>query len=525
MLDNSLFMIAGCVALAVLLLLIVFLVWRIKALRSDLVCQAQVSDQLARDYENSQQLIARSELDRVKQQSDHEYISQSLGAKSESLNILEAEFRRTKDELDQLSQTVAAQAAQLEEVPRLRATVATKDTELARLQTHNADLQSQLAELHARYEEQAASESSRLKTLNEAQDQARQQFENLANKIFEEKAGKLNEQSKQSLETSVGPLREQLTDFKRKVEEVYEKETRDRVALRTEILQLKSLNQQISDDASNLTKALKGDVKAQGNWGEVILERVLDESGLRKGHEYETQASFVDEHGKRKQPDVILHLPEGKDIVIDAKVSLIAYERYVSADTDEARASALKEHVQSVSAHISGLSKKSYENLPGIRSLDFVFIFMPIEAAFMLTVEHEPELFRKAYDNNIVLVSPTTLLTSLRTVENIWRFDRQNKNAEQIAIRAGGLHDQFVMVVESIEDLGKLIDRSHAAHEQLTKRIKTGKGNLIKRTLDLQKLGAKTKKQLPQTYLDEQEIQDSPAELPLQTDSIKVEHD
>lgn len=365
----------------------------------------------------------------------------------------------------------------------------------------------QITELEVRLSSERKMSEEKSQLFNQARDQLKQDFQHLANQIFEDKTNNFATNSKESISQILNPLREQLGDFKRKVEDVYDKETRDRQALYQQIDHLKQLNQQMSQDAINLTQALKGDNKAQGNWGEVILERVLEESGLRKGYEYETQVSMT-QGNKRYQPDVIVRLPEEKDMVIDAKVSLVGYERYCSSSKHEQREQFLIEHVQSVRGHVRGLSQKAYEKLEGVRTLDFVLLFIPVEGAFMLALEHDNGLFRYAFQRNIILVSPTTLLVTLRTVQNIWRFEHQNQNAQAIANRGAELYDKFVSFVESMDDLGKHLDRAQNAYDDSFKRLSTGKGNLMNQAMTLTKLGVNGKKQLP-THMTQSALLDS----------------
>ena len=354
----------------------------------------------------------------------------------------------------------------------------------------------QITELEVRLSSEREMSEQKSQLFSQAREQLKQDFHHLANQIFEDKSANFKRDSRESMASILNPLREQLGDFKRKVEDVYDKETRDRQALYQQIDHLKQLNQQMSQDTINLTQALKGDSKVQGNWGEVILERVLEESGLRKGHEYETQVSLTQE-GKRYQPDVIVRLPDEKDMIIDAKVSLTGYERYCSGNDAKGREQFLIEHVQSVRNHIRGLSQKSYEKLENIRTLDFVLLFIPVEGAFMLALEHDQSLFRYAFQRNIILVSPTTLLVTLRTVQNIWRFEHQNQNAQAIANRGAELYDKFVNFVESMDDLGKHLDRAQSAYDESYKRLSSGKGNLVNQAVALTKLGVNGKKQLP----------------------------
>lgn len=367
-------------------------------------------------------------------------------------------------------------------------------------------LKADIAKLETQLAEERKQSVEKLKLLDQAKAQLTSEFQNLANKILEEKSLKFTEQNQQNIGQVLKPLREQLGDFRRKVEDVYEKESKDRISLFHEIKHLKDLNQKISDDAVNLTNALKGQTKTQGTWGEVILERVLEESGLHNGREYETQGSFTSAEGKRLRPDVIVHLPEGKDIIIDSKVSLTAYERYCSSDNDNQRQIALKEHIASLKAHIKGLSVKNYEDLPDIKSLDFVLLFVPIESAFITAVENDRNIFREAFDKNIIVVSPTTLLATLKTVHNIWRHEYQNLNALEIAEKAGSLYDQFVLFVQSMDDIGDKLGKATDAYQTARKRLVDGKGNLVGRTEKLKKLGAKAKKSLDDKLVLESDL-------------------
>lgn len=372
--------------------------------------------------------------------------------------------------------------------------------------------ETRFAEIDTRLQAEREQVVAREKQAKEQEQILKLQFEQLATKIFDDKSQKFSEQNKTGLDGLLSPLREQLKDFREKVESTYGNEARERFALKEQLTRLEGLNRQISDDANNLTKALKGDKKLQGNWGEVILSRVLEESGLREGHEYVTQFSVRDEEGQRRLPDVIVRLPENRDIVIDAKVSLNDYERYCASDDVAERERYLKLHTGALRNHIRTLSEKRYEDLPGLRTLDFVFLFMPIESAFMLAVEHEPALFREAFDKKIIIVSPTTLLATLRTVESIWRYERQNQNAEKIAKEAGLLHDKFANLLEHLKKLGDALDMSQDRYRKTVSSL-SGHGGLVGKVENLKKLGAKAKKSLPLERLDisgehDEELQD-----------------
>ena len=367
-------------------------------------------------------------------------------------------------------------------------------SDIAQLNTEKLVLEEKLSSQQSNFE-------SQLKLVQEAKVSLGQEFENLANRIFDDKQTKFSEQSKQALETSLSPLRRDLGDFRKQVSSAYDKENADRNRLAGQISELQKQTMKVSSDAASLANALKGDNKQQGNWGEFVLEKLLGDSGLSKGREYETQVALKDEEGKRRNPDVIIHLPEGRDIIIDAKVSLIDYERYFHAEEGESRNQSLNQHLNSLRTHIKGLSVKNYEKLENVNSLDFVLIFIPVESAFMLALDNDPDIMREAYDRGIILVSPSTLMVTLRTIKNLWRYADQNINAQQIAEKAGGLYDLFVLHVEALEDIGKHLDKSKDAYDTAFKRLSTGRGNLVKRSEELKTLGAKTKKALADKLL------------------------
>ncbi|WP_308367200.1 MULTISPECIES: DNA recombination protein RmuC [unclassified Microbulbifer] len=409
-----------------------------------------------------------------------------------------------------LEQSLGSQAVLQARLDNSREREAQLSAEVQALRTELEDKLQRLTRSQVLVEKSEAALAEQRQLLEQTRKAMAEQFENLANRIFEEKQQQFVRRSEDSLRKSLDPLERQLGDFRKRVEHVYDRENAERNSLLGQIKALREQTQRISEEALNLTSALKGDRKVQGNWGEVVLERLLEESGLQKGREYDTQVSFIGD-GRRRQPDVIVHLPENKDLIIDAKVSLLDYERYCSAETDEERAQALKQHVQSLRAHIAGLNKKAYEQLEGVRTLDFVFIFVPIEAAYMLAMQADPGLFRDAYDKHIVLVSPTSLMATLRTVENIWRYEKQNKNAEKIAEEAGRLHDQFAMVLESLDELGSRIRQAEDAYQQTYKRLATGRGNAVKRIDSLRKLGARTRKRIDANLREQAETSDSRA--------------
>ncbi len=344
----------------------------------------------------------------------------------------------------------------------------------------------------------------KLDLLMQAREQMRLQFSTLANDVLEEKSRRFTESSRQGLGDILRPLQEKIGQFEKKVEETYNRESKERFSLEKEIKNLQVLNARIGEEALNLTRALKGENKTQGAWGEFILSSILEASGLAEGREYVTQQSLqidnADGHeaarNRRSQPDVLVHLPEGRQVIIDAKVSLTAYERYCAAESPEQQSEYLRQHVLSVRNHVKQLGEKRYQNLPQINSLDFVLLFMPIEPAFSLALQKEPELFNTAFAQNIVLVGPSTLLATLRTIHNIWRYEHQSRNAQDIANRAGALYDKFVNFVGDMEDLGRKLDTSQRSYESAMNKLQHGKGNLISRTERLKQLGARASKQL-----------------------------
>jgi DNA recombination protein RmuC len=328
------------------------------------------------------------------------------------------------------------------------------------------------------------------------------EFKNLANEILEEKSKKFTEQNKLNLNDILKPLGEKIKDFEKKVEEVYDKESQQRYSLKEEVKRLAELNQQVSKEASNLTKALKGDSKSQGIWGEIILESILEKSGLVKDREYFIQESFKGENEKRQQPDVILNYPGNRSIVIDSKVSLTAYERYVSAEDDKMRESAMKEHLLSVRKHIQELSLKNYQDLYQLNSLDFVMMFLPVEPAYLLAIQADSDMWQYAYDKRILLISPTNLIAALKLVVSLWRQEYQNKNAIEIARRSGELYDKFVGFMEDLTDVGNKLQQTQKSYDASMNKLSLGRGSLVKRAQDLKELGIKTRKDIPQNILD-----------------------
>lgn len=366
------------------------------------------------------------------------------------------------------------------------------------LSQDNATLEANYSNLKQKLEDQKGE-------LEEMQVHLRAQFENLANKILEEKTEKFTKQNKESLNLLLSPLGEKIEEFKNKVEEKYKDEVEARGSLKQELKQLLELNQKMSEDAKNLTKALKGDTKTQGNWGEVILERILEKSGLAKGREYDIQQSTTTEDGRRLQPDVVVNLPDNKFLIVDSKVSLTAYEKLSSSDDQAEADKALKQHVLSIRSHVKGLSEKNYQQLYGDRSPNFVLLFIPIESAFGIAIQNDPNLYYEAFERDIVIVSPSTLLATLATIASVWKQEYQSKNAMEIAKRGGALYDKFVGFVESMETIGQRIRQTQDSYDEAIGRLSTGSGNLVRQAEQLKKLGVKASKTLSENITDNTE--------------------
>ncbi|RLC51707.1 MAG: DNA recombination protein RmuC [Candidatus Cloacimonadota bacterium] len=369
------------------------------------------------------------------------------------------------------------------------------------------DANSQISQLKTENKNLLEKLENQKKEIEEMQKKFSDAFENLANKIFEEKSEKFTEKNKMNIDEILKPLKEKINEFENKIENTHKENLMSHTSLIEQIKNLEKLNKQISDDASNLTKALKSDVKVQGNWGEVILERILEESGLQKGIEYIPQGEGMklsDEEGRRFQPDIIIKLPENKHIIVDSKVSLIHYEQYVSADDEKKREEFLKKLNTSIKTHIDGLYKKHYHDLKGLNSPDFVLLFMPIEGSFAVALQHDNSLYKYALEKHIVIVSPSTLLATLRTIAFIWRQENQTKNALEIARQSGNLYDAFVRLLEDLEKVGNNLEKASKSHQDVIKKLSTGRGNLISRVENIKKLGAKANKKIPEKFIEEE---------------------
>ncbi len=407
-----------------------------------------------------------------------------------------------------------SEAAARERFETLTEQMRAKEAALEELRHRRMELERQVGELETRLEEERERNARSLRELKEARETMQREFKVLASQIMEENSRRFGEVSKERVEQVLKPLQQQVESFRKRVDEVHTEESREMAALLNEIKTLKELNRQISEDAVSLTKALRGESKTQGIWGEMVLERVLEASGLREGEEYEREVSLRDDERRRFRPDVIVHLPDDRDIVIDAKTSLVAYERYVNAENDEERALYAKAHLEAVKAHIDRLSDKSYTRLEGINTLDFIFMFMPIEGALMLALQEDPQLYDRAFGRGIVLVSPTTLLVALRAVENTWRHERQNRNALEIAKRAGALYDKFAAFAGDLERIGKQLDTVQKSYDAAWNKLTGGRGNIVRQIETIRELGARASKELPRKLAEDAELEEETPVIP-----------
>ncbi|MBB5321308.1 DNA recombination protein RmuC [Marinobacter oulmenensis] len=439
-----------------------------------------------------------------------EHLDQQLLDRSERVEQLETAIEDWRQKAAGLENRLAGAEADLagrrERIQGLEQENGQYRHRVDQLTSELGQLQVELREQQVTLDKERRNAAEKLELLERNRDSLKQEFENLANRIFEQKNERFTQQTRTSLDSLLNPFRDQLQDFRKRVEDVYTNETRDRQALRSEIKSLQDLNKQITEEAASLTRALKGDKKVQGNWGELILERVLERSGLRKGVEYETQGSYRDSDNQLLRPDVIVHLPDQRNLIIDSKVSLVAYQEWVNAEEDEARAEALKQHVEAVRNHIRSLSEKDYSQLNGLHSPDFVLLFMPIEPAFVAAFQQDENLFAEAFERKIIVVTPTTLLATLRTIENIWRYERQSQNARRIADRAGAVYDKLRVFVEAMERLGSQLHTAQGTYDNAMNTLTRGRGNLISQANRFVELGVRVKKELPKSIVDQAEV-------------------
>ena len=368
----------------------------------------------------------------------------------------------------------------------------------------NNQLHTKIREVEVKVSEQQKQNTEKMQMMQDHRGELKEEFSMLASKIFEGNSKEFSKLSQENLSSLMKPMESQINEFKKEINTLYSDESKDRAMLKQEIMSLRELNQQISQDAINLTNALKGEKKQQGVWGEMILEKVLESSGLRKGVEYTREVSLRNDDGLTYRPDVLVHLPDKRDLIIDAKTSLNAYERYINADDAKEKELKLKEHIIALRNHIKNLGDKNYEKLLGINTLDFIFMFVPIEGALALALENDATLYDDAFKKQILLVGPTTLLIGLRAIENVWKYEKQNQNAKEIASRAGALYDKFVNFSDDMVKISKQFDTLQGTFETAKKRLSQGKGNIVRQVEQLKEMGAKTSKKIPQSMNGEE---------------------
>ncbi len=404
---------------------------------------------------------------------------------SERHEVSKADGIRLRSENSQLTSQLEKSR---EEVAEARA-----DAGAAKL--HLTEIRTRLDEAEKGYREKEA-------LFKEASDALKKEFQLLANQIFEHQGQRLRTANTEQLNSVLTPFKDQIKDFKQRVEEVYTTDAKDRASLLTEVRNLQEASERVNREAESLTRALKGDTRVQGSWGEVVLERVLEDSGLRRDHEYLVQTSFRNEGGELKRPDVIIRLPGDKDVVVDAKVSLAAYEQALAGTDEPTREAAITRHVQSLRTHVRNLAGQDYDRLHGVRSLDFVLLFMPVEAAFTMAMERDPSIFTEAFEKRLVIVSPTTLMMTLRIIDNVWRYEKQSRNAQEIARRAGALYDKVRVILEDMDQLGKSLGTAKRSYDSAYARLVSGKGNLVRQVEQFRELGADVKKALPRDLIE-----------------------
>ncbi len=441
----------------------------------------------------------KSKLDRL----SIENASQQEQLKSmEALAESQQKLQQRVSELQPLEGSVIQLERQLE---NLQNVLQQKETSLQELQERNNQLRESSAELSSRLENEKQNAQEKIQLLEEAKQQLANEFKVLANQIFESKQSQFNEHSKQSVESVLKPMQAALESFKQRVETAHKEDIEGRASLTEQLKQLQSLNSKMTEEAQNLTQALKGDSKTQGNWGELILERLLERSGLREGVEFDREKSFVNDEGKRQRPDVVINLPDNKHIVIDSKVSLLHYEKALNSDSEVEKQTALKQHLSSLKNHIDTLAAKRYEHLERLNAPDFVLMFVPVEGAYMMAIEADPSVFENAFEKRVAVVTPTTLFTTLKTIEQLWRYERQSENTLQLIKRAAEVHDKFVGFVETFEKVGKQLDTAQSTYQTARKQMMSGSGNLVRQAEMLKELAGKTRKEIPEHLLEEAE--------------------
>jgi len=505
--DSTLMLMAGLALVVLLVILLVIVVSAMKVkIYKDRFWNTEVDNKEKTEYIAA--LEHELEAYKLKNASNEQELQQfaetkeTLKSTNESLSSLQAKHSELEKELSQIK-------AQLESAQSIHATLVEEHSNLKErhesVLEENSKYRTNNARLLMKLESEERHIISQKEMMVNHKKEIKDELEALAKKVFDGNSQKFAEFSKENIDNMIKPLQTQISEFKKQVADTYNTESQDRAVLENEINSLKELNEKISKDAINLTNALKGDSKQQGIWGEMVLENVLEASGLRKGFEFEREVSLRTDENEVLRPDVVVHLPDSRDLIIDAKTSLVAYERFVNAADEESRALHLTTHLNSIRAHVENLSNKNYERLKEVNTLDFIFMFMPIEGALAVALEHDSSIYDNAFKSKILLVGPTTLLVAMRAVENVWKYERQNQNAQEIARRAGAMYDKFVGFSEDLMKISKQIDSIQGSFSAARSKLSDGKGNLVRQVQQLKELGAQTNKKIPKEISGEKD--------------------
>jgi len=497
--DSTLMMIAGIalVVLLVIVLIVVVFSTKVKSLSDKLWDYKEVDKEKNLKIEMLEKELQAVQIRNAGNEQELQQFSQTkeeLASKTEQMQILQAKHNTLEKAYSHIESKLESTEEAYEKLQEEHKNLQERHEELLE---ENSKHRINNARLLTKLETESRHAANRLEMMQEHRREIKEEFEQLAKQIFDGNSKRFAEFSKQNLDSMIKPLQTQITEFKKQVADTYNSESQERAVLRNEINSLKELNEKISKDAINLTNALKGENKQQGVWGEMVLEHVLEASGLRKGYEFEREVSLRTDDNDLLRPDVIVHLPDNRDLIIDAKTSLLAYERYVNAEDESAKAEYLAAHLESIRLHVEGLSRKNYERLKEVNTLDFIFMFMPIEGALAVALEHDSSIYDNAFKKKILLVGPTTLLVAMRAVENVWKYERQNQNAQEIARRAGAMYDKFVGFTEDLMKISKQIDAIQGSFSAAKNKLSDGKGNLVRQVQQLKELGAQTSKKIP----------------------------
>jgi DNA recombination protein RmuC len=492
-------MIAGIalVVLLVIVLIVVVFSTKVKSLSDKLWDYKEVDKEKNLKIEMLEKELQAVQIRNAGNEQELQQFSQTkeeLASKTEQMQILQAKHNTLEKAYSHIESKLESTEEAYEKLQEEHKNLQERHEELLE---ENSKHRINNARLLTKLETESRHAANRLEMMQEHRREIKEEFEQLAKQIFDGNSKRFAEFSKQNLDSMIKPLQTQITEFKKQVADTYNSESQERAVLRNEINSLKELNEKISKDAINLTNALKGENKQQGVWGEMVLEHVLEASGLRKGYEFEREVSLRTDDNDLLRPDVIVHLPDNRDLIIDAKTSLLAYERYVNAEDESAKAEYLAAHLESIRLHVEGLSRKNYERLKEVNTLDFIFMFMPIEGALAVALEHDSSIYDNAFKKKILLVGPTTLLVAMRAVENVWKYERQNQNAQEIARRAGAMYDKFVGFTEDLMKISKQIDAIQGSFSAAKNKLSDGKGNLVRQVQQLKELGAQTSKKIP----------------------------